>query len=132
MKTFSAVVLASVALGFPILASAGVCEYAEATHTKVATVIAGAGVATGVGLKTAGVISLVHSSGAAIAATTSGGYLAGTIGAGGAVVGVITAPATLVAGGMAVVAAGGTIAYCHYIVDKVAPARTTFAPKRGK
>jgi hypothetical protein len=133
MKTFSAVALALVAFGFPTLASAGICEYAKTTYTKFATGVAGLGVVTGVGLKAGGVLSVVHSSGAAIASTTSGGYLAGTIGAGGAAVGIITAPATIIVGGVAVVAAGGAIGYCRYTNnDKTAPARTIFSPGRSK
>ena len=97
-----------------IVAHAGVCEYADTTYAKISTGVAGAGVASGVGLKVAGVTAVVHSSGAAIAATASSGYLAGTLGAVGTVAGFITAPATLVVGGVAVAAAGGTIAYCHY------------------
>jgi hypothetical protein len=131
MKTFSAVAVASVAICFPASASAGACEYAKTTYTKLATVAAGFGVATGVSLKAAGVISIAHSSGAAIAATTSGGYLAGTLGVGGAAVGVLTAPATMIVGGTAVVAAGGTIAYCRYASNKLAPARVGLRPSES-
>lgn len=69
MKTLLAVALAAVALGFPTRSNAGVCEYAKAAYVKFATAAAGAGIVTGAGLKAAGVISLAHSSGAAIAAT---------------------------------------------------------------
>ena len=99
--------LAFVLMGSNIVAYAGVCEYADTTYAKISTGVAGAGVATGVGLKVAGVTAVAHSSGAAIAATASSGYLAGTLGAVGTVAGFITAPATLVVGGVAVAAAGG-------------------------
>ncbi len=99
-------------------ANAGVCEYANTTMSKVTTGVAGAGVATGIGLKVVGVTAVAHSSGAAIAATASSGYLAGTLGAVGAVTGVFTAPATLIIGGVAVVAAGSTIGYCHFSGDR--------------
>lgn len=99
-------------------ANAGVCEYANTTMSKVTTGVAGVGVATGIGLKVVGVTAVAHSSGAAIAATASSGYLAGTLGAVGAVTGVVTAPATLIIGGVAVVAAGSTIAYCHFSGDR--------------
>lgn len=131
-RTFSAVALASVTFGFSTLANAGICDYANTTYSKIATGLAGVGVSTGVGLKAAGVISVAHSSGAAIAATTSGGYLAGTIGAGGTAIGVVTAPVTLIAGGIAVVAAGGTIGYCRYTNNKVAPVRGVAKPGKGK
>ena len=115
-------------------ASAGVCEYANSTYAKVTTGVAGAGVAAGVGLKAAGVTALAHSSGAAIAATASSGYLAGTLGALGTVAGVITAPVTLMVGGVAVAAAGGTIAYCYYSEDEksAAPVRAGSAPAKVK
>lgn len=98
----------------PSLVVAGVCELVDTTFTKVTTGVAGIGVVAGVGLKMAGVTVLAHSSGTAIAATASGGYLAGTLGTVGAVTGVITAPVTLIISGVAVVAAGGTIAYCNF------------------
>ncbi len=113
-KIFSAIALSLALFSLPSLANAGICEYADTTYAKVTTGVAGVGVAAGVGLKAAGVTALAHSSGAAIAATASSGYLAGTLGAVGAVAGVITAPATLIIGGAAVAAAGGTIAYCRY------------------
>ena len=114
IKRLSAVALSMALLSFPTLANADICEYADTTYAKITTGVAGVGVAAGVGLKAAGVTALAHSSGAAIAATASTGYLAGTLGAVGAVAGVITAPATLIIGGVAVAAAGGTIAYCRY------------------
>lgn len=101
-------------LSFYTATHAGFCEYADTTYAKVTTSVAGAGIATGVGLKAFGVTALAHSSGAAIAATASGGYLAGTLGAVGAVTGFVTAPATLIIGGVAITTAGGAIAYCHY------------------
>ena len=101
---------------------------------KVTTGAVGTGVAAGGVLKVAGVTALAHSSGAAIAATASSGYLAGTLGALGAIAGFITAPATLIVGGVAVAAAGGTIAYCHYTKDEngVPPSRAGSAPGKVK
>lgn len=101
-------------LGFPRLVNAGVCEFASNAYSKVGTGAAGVGVATGMGLKLAGVTSVLHSSGLAIAATASSGYVAGTLGPIGAATGFITAPATLIVGVVAVAAAGGTIVYCEY------------------
>jgi hypothetical protein len=117
-----------------IVAHAGFCKYADTTYAKISTGVAVAGVATGVGLNVAGVTAVAHSSGAAIAATASSGYLAGTLGAVGSVVGFVTAPATLVVGGVAVAAAGGTIAYCHYAKDERprVPARAASAPGKAK
>lgn len=112
-----------------IVTHAGVCEYADTIYAKISTGVASVGVATGVGLKVAGVTAVAHSSGAAIAATASSGYLAGTLGAVGTVAGFITAPAALVVGGVTVAAAGGTIAYCHYTKD-VKPGLT--APVKAK
>lgn len=123
--------LAFVLMASHIVAHAGVCEYADTTYAKISTGLAGAGVATGVGLKVAGVTALAHSSGAAIAATASTGYLAGTLGAVGTVAGFITAPVTLVVGGVAVAAAGGTIAYCHYTKDEK-PIVAAPAPAKAK
>src|SRR2546425_1149051 len=113
-KHLSAIALILTSLSFPNLVNAGVCELADTTLSKVGTGAAGVGVATGLGLKLAGVTALLHSSGAAIAATASSGYVAGTLGAIGAATSFITAPATLIIGGVGVAAAGGTIAYCEY------------------
>ena len=111
---------------------AGVCEYADTTYAKVSTGVAGTGVAAGVGLKIAGVTAVAHSSGAAIAATTASGYLAGTLGAIGAVAGFVTAPVVLVVGGAAVAAAGGTIAYCRYTKDEKPGSSAAPAPVKAK
>lgn len=126
--------LAFVLMASHMVAHAGVCEYADTTYAKISTGVAGAGVATGVGLNVAGITAVAHSSGAAIAATASSGYLAGTLGAVGSVVGFVTAPATLVVGGVAVATAGGTIAYCHYTKDERpgVPARAASAPGKAK
>jgi len=99
-------------------AQADFCEYADKTYAKVATSAAGLGVAAGAGAKALGLTAVAHSSGAAIAYTASTGYLAGTLGALGTAVGVITTPAVLIVGGVAVTAAGGAIAYCHYSKDE--------------
>ena len=133
-KSISLVSLALVLIVLHTAANAGVCEYADTTYAKVSTGLAGVGVAAGIGLKAAGVTALAHSSGAAIAATASTGYLAGTLGAVGAVTGVITAPATLIVGGVALAAGGGTIAYCRYAKDEksVAPAQGDSAPSKPK
>lgn len=113
-RHFSVSAFLLVSMSFPNLVNAGVCELASTTYSKVVTGAAGIGVATGSGLKLAGVISVLHSSGLAIAATTSSGYVAGTVGAIGVATGFLTAPATLIIGGVAVAASGGTIAYCEY------------------
>ena len=133
-KMVSAVALSLSLLSLPTLANAGVCEYADTTYAKVTTGIAGAGVAAGVGLNAVGVTALAHSSGAAIAATASSGYLTGTLGTVGAVTGFITAPVTLIVGGVVVAAAGGTIAYCHYTKDEKSssPARAGSTPSKTK
>lgn len=126
--------LALVLMASHVVAHAGVCKYANTTYAKISTGVAGAGVATGVGLKVAGVTAVAHSSGAAIATTASSGYLAGTLGALGTVAGFVTAPVTLVVGGVAVVAAGGTVAYCHYTKEEkpAMPARAASAPIKAK
>lgn len=118
----------------PVVAYASVCEYADTIYAKIPTGVASVGVAVGVGLKVAGVTVVTHSSGAAIAATASSGYLAGTLGVIGTVTSFITAPATLVVGGVAVAAAGGTIAYCHYTKDDKlgVPVRAASAPVKAK
>ena len=67
-------------LWFPRFSQCRYLRIRETTYTKFATGVAGLGVVTGVGLKAAGVLSVAHSSGAAIVSTTSWGYLAGTIG----------------------------------------------------
>ena len=61
----------------------------------------------------AGVSAVVHSSGAVIL-SGSAGYIAGTLGtAGAATVGVLTAPATLAATAVSLVALGGAVYICQ-------------------
>jgi hypothetical protein len=92
-------------------ASAGLCDLITGAAAKGAAAASGATVATGAGLTAFGVSAVAHSSGAFIA-TAGGSYLGGTLGAIGATVGVLTAPATLAAGGLVLVGVGGTAAYC--------------------
>ena len=95
-------------------ATAGVCEYIALKPAKVGVGAAGATAAAGLTLKAVGVSAVAHSSGMAIATTASSGYVAGTLGAIGTTVGILTAPATLIVGGVIVAAAGSTVAYCHF------------------
>ncbi len=90
-----------------------VCAYSNnavgiATATGSGVVAAAGGIASALGWG-----AVAHSSGAAIA-TASGSYVAGTLGVGGTVLAVVTAPATIAAATATAVAAGGTIAYCHF------------------
>lgn len=75
----------------------------------ISTLAAGSGIA----LKAFGISSLSHSSSAAIVAV-GGKYVAGTLGAVGAAVGVVTSPVVIGAGVVTAVATSGAVAYCHY------------------
>jgi hypothetical protein len=98
----------------PVISKADICKYSNNISVKTSTGLTGAGVATGLGLKMAGVTALTHSSGAAIVATSSGGYVAGTLGVMGSATAILTAPLTLVVGGITAVTVGSTLAYCYY------------------
>lgn len=113
-KHFSVIALLLTFLSFPNLVNAGVCEIASKGLSKFGTGAAAFGVATGAVLKLAGIFAVPHSSGMLIASTASSGYVAGTLGAIGTATSVVTMPAVLIVGGVVVVAAGGTIAYCEY------------------
>lgn len=95
-----------------------VCEVASRNAEAVAAVVglgagavgatAGAAVAT----STAGLTVVTHSSGAVIL-TGSAGYIAGTLGTlGTGALAFLTAPATITASVVSVVALGGTVLYC--------------------
>lgn len=133
-KEIAVASLALSLLSLSTVASAGVCEYADTTYTKVATGITGAGVATGVGLNVAGVTAVVHGAAGGTILTASTGYLAGTLGAIGSAAAFITAPATIIVGAVAVTAAGGTILYCNYSKDEknTSPAHAGAVPNKAK
>lgn len=92
------------------------CEMVNATKAEAAAL---AGTMTGltVGATTAtaatGTTVVAHSSGALIL-TGSSGYIAGTLGAAGTtILGILTAPATLTAAAVSVVAVGGAVYLCQ-------------------
>lgn len=104
---------AALACGPHPSAHAGWCERLQGAGGKLAA--AAATVATTVGgtLKLAGVGAVVHSSGAMIVSTASGGYVAGTLGLLGTTTAVMTAPVTLAIGGATLVAGGGALLFCQ-------------------
>lgn len=93
-------------------ADAKFCNFASKTIAKVSGAAAAVTVAAGSGLSAFGVMALPHIGGGLIAATSAGTYISGTLGVVGAGVGILTAPATLVIGGITLAAAGSTIAVC--------------------
>jgi hypothetical protein len=93
---------------------AGACDYVDDMSAKVGAGVAGTGAVAGVALKAASVSAVAHSSGGAIVTVASSGYVSGTLGAVGAFTAILTAPATIIAGSIAIVATGGALAYCHY------------------
>jgi hypothetical protein len=93
-------------------AGAGICDLVTGPAGKVGAVISGATFAGGVALKTLDVAAVAHSSGAPIVTAASGGYVAGTLGRIGAVVGFLTAPVTLTVSGLLFSGITGTAAYC--------------------
>jgi hypothetical protein len=126
------VALTVMVMGLHSVGHAGVCDYADRTYVKVTAGIAGASAATGAALKVAGVASVLHSSGAAIVSTASGGYVAGTLGAVGTAAGAITAPAMIAVGGAAAIAAAGTVAYCRHALDEDAQKEQVEPQRSGK
>lgn len=109
----------SVVVGILFIASgtvwAGACNHLDHAAAKASAGVAGIGAVAGIALKASGVSAVAHSSGATIATLASGGYVSGTLGAVGALTAILTAPATIIVGGIAVAASGGALAYCHYI-----------------
>lgn len=93
-------------------AFAGVCDLAEDDSVQAAAAVAGTGATAGAGLTAAGIGAVAHSSGALIVTTAGGGYVAGTLGALGTVTAVLTAPATIVVGGVIAVGLGSAAIYC--------------------
>lgn len=92
------------------------CEMVNATQAE-ATALIGTMTGLAVGATTAtaatGTTVVAHSSGALIL-TGSSGYIAGTLGAAGTtILGVLTAPATLTAAAVSVVAVGGAVYLCQ-------------------
>ena len=110
-NVISCVVILS-ALMSPGSALADVCKVAADLSTRVAAAISVGGSSLGVGLKVAGVSAVAHSSGATIL-TASTGYLSGTLGAVGAIGGVLMTPATLVVGGLTLAGGIGAFYYCR-------------------
>lgn len=114
-------------------ALAAVCDYkpsklaSEMVSTAAATV-GGSAAAAGVGMKAAGYYTLVHSTsgltmlgstaaGASAAGTT--GIIAGSAGAGAAIISVLMAPVTIVAGAVTVIAVGGFEGVCYFQIERV-------------
>ena len=91
----------------------GVCMYADNAVAKVTATVTGAGVGGGLALKALGVMALEHSSGGTIL-YAAGAYLPHTLGIVGTAGAALTAVPTLVVGGIATTAIGGTLLYCHY------------------
>jgi hypothetical protein len=121
-------VLIACACGQPALAD--VCDVANSTVAKVTGGAAAATAVTGSALTTLGIVTVAHSSGAAIA-TGAAGYVAGTLGSIGATaLGVVTAPATIVAATATAAAIGGTLAYCYYYAPPEPPKTATAAPAK--
>lgn len=95
--------------------SKSICERVN-NSKDAALAIAGLGAGASGGAaaaaSAAGVTAVTHSSGAVIL-TGASGYIAGTLGTiGASVVAVLTAPATLIAAGVSVVAVGGAVYVC--------------------
>tara|TARA_R100000687_G_scaffold77729_1_gene70449 strand:+ start:2791 stop:3507 length:717 start_codon:yes stop_codon:yes gene_type:complete len=95
-----------------------VCERVSSAKGKALAAISAAGTVASVPsvAGAAGVSAVTHSSGAAIL-TGSSGYIAGTLGSVGAsalatIGAVVTAPATIIAGGLSVAAIGGATYIC--------------------
>lgn len=93
-------------------ALAGVCDFARDDTVQTTAAVAGTGATAGAGLAAAGVGAVAHSSGAAIVTTAGSGYVAGTLGVLGSVTAVLTAPVTIVVGGVIAAGVGGTALYC--------------------
>lgn len=97
----------------PVTAHAGWCDRLQGVGGRLAGATATLATTLGGALKAAGVSAVAHSSGAMIASTASGGYVAGTLGAIGTATAVMTAPVTIAAGGTALVVGGAAVLYCR-------------------
>lgn len=95
--------------------SVPLCDRVNATREEALAIVGlGAGATAGASAATAaaGVTAVTHSSGAVIL-TGSSGYIAGTLGTvGSGVLAFLTAPATLTAAAVSVVAVGGAVYVC--------------------
>ncbi len=106
-------IAAALSCGLPPSAHAGWCDRLQGAGGKLAATAATVTTTVGSTLKLAGVGAVVHSSGAMIVSTASGGYVAGTLGLLGTATAVMTAPVTLAVGGATLVAGGGAVLYCQ-------------------
>jgi hypothetical protein len=106
-------------------ATAGACDYAPSriagkTAAAIGTTLAGAAPVAGASLKAAGYYVLVHGTSdltaLASAAAGAGGAIAGTAGAVGAV---LAAPATIIVGGLTLIAVGSFEGVCYFQVERV-------------
>lgn len=92
------------------------CDRVNATKEEALTIVglgAGATAGASAAATVAGVTAVTHSSGAVIL-TGSSGFIAGTLGTvGTGLIGVLTAPATLTAAAVSVVAVGGAVYLCQ-------------------
>ena len=92
---------------------AGVCQQIDRIAAGIAAA-PGTALTLGGGLKAAGIIALPHSSGAMIAAASTGTYLPGTLGVIGSSVAFLTNPITLTAAGVTIIATGGVMLACRF------------------
>lgn len=96
--------------------SVPLCDRVNATKDEVLAIVgigAGATAGASAAASAAGVTAVTHSSGAVIL-TGSSGYIAGTLGTvGSGLLAVLTAPATLTAAAVSVVAVGGAVYVCQ-------------------
>ena len=106
-------IAATLAFGSLPYAHAGWCDRVQSADAKLAAAAATVTATVGGALKLTGVGAVVHSSGAMIVSTASGGYVAGTLGVLGTATAVVTAPVTLVVGGATLVAGAGAVLYCQ-------------------
>lgn len=106
-------IAAALSCGLPPSAHAGWRDRLQGAGGKLAAAAATVTTTVGSTLKLAGVGAVVHSSGAMIVSTASGGYVAGTLGLLGTATAVMTAPVTLAVGGATLVAGGGAVLYCQ-------------------
>jgi hypothetical protein len=106
-------------------ASAGACDYAPSrlagkTAAAVGATLAGGGAVAGAGVQAAGYYILVHG-GSDLTMLTSAAAGAGSMiaGAAGAVGAVLTAPATIIVGGLTLIAVGSFEGICYFQVERV-------------
>lgn len=106
-------------------ANAGACDYtpsrlAGKAASAAGAALAGGGAVAGAGVQAAGYYILVHGGSdltmLTSAATGAGGMIAGAAGAAGAV---LTAPATIIVGGLTLIAVGSFEGICYFQVDRV-------------